>query len=168
MKKLIYLFPILFISFLSSCNLDTPENASKYYKSIVEDRTNPLISKYEPELIDSFKDFNPEVMSTKYKALEDYVNKIDKEFSEMEPYHDDATLLDGAKKIVDAYKKALPLYKKKVEIESLSNAEYTDAKAKESNELMNEIDDILNDVTSDYQKITLDFGKNHKFPIEKF
>jgi uncharacterized phage infection (PIP) family protein YhgE len=167
MKKIIYLFPLLFVGFLSSCNLDTPENASKYYKSIVEDKTNPLISKYEPELIESFKEFKPDVMSSKYKSLEDYVNKIDKELSEMEPYHGDATLIDGANKIVDAYKKALPLYKKKVEIESLSNAEYTDANANESNELMNEIDELLNDVTSDFQKITSDFGKNHNFTIEK-
>ncbi len=167
MKKLIYIFPLLFLGIFSSCDVDTPEKASAYYASIVEDKTNPLITKYEQELIESFTEFKPDVMSSKYKALEDYVNKIDKELSEMEPYFDDATLLDGAKKLVSAYKESLPLYKEKVEIESLSNEEYTSEKAQKSSELMDEIDELLNDINSEYKEITLKFGETHKFPISK-
>jgi hypothetical protein len=109
MKKLIYLFPILLIGFFTSCDFNTSHNAAKYSDSIIVEKINPLIE-IKLELNESFIEFKPDVMSAKYKAFEDYIEKIEKELSEMKDYHGDATLLDGGKDLVGTYKKILPLY----------------------------------------------------------
>ncbi len=166
MKKLTFLFPLFLLGFLTSCDVDTPEKAANYYDTIIK-KTNPLITTYENDLIESFADFVPEEMEEKYDALETYVEKTAKELDELEAYHGDETLLNDAKALLAAYKKTLPLYKEKVEIESLSTANYTDAKADKSAELMDEIDDILNEANDKFRETTHKFGEEHNFPISK-
>ena len=168
MRKLASLLPFTLLFLFTSCGEpDTPENARKYYQSIVKDVTNPIVNVYEAELIESFKNYIAADMSDKYIKLElaviESANKLDK----MKDYHGDASLLNDAKELLAAYKKALPLYKKKVALESLSDKDYTEEKEKESKELMSEINGLLNDVNEKFRLTTQVFGKVHNFKIEK-
>lgn len=166
MKKLIYLLPLFLLGFMTSCDIDTPEKAADYYDVIIK-KTNPLITEYENELIESFSDFVPEEMEEKYDAFEAYVEKTAKELDEIEPYCGDETLINDAKALLAAYKETLPLYKEKVEIESLATADYTDAKAEKSGDLMDEIDEILNEANDKFRETTHKFGEEHDFTISK-
>jgi len=168
MKKLTALIPLALLFVLISCGEpDTPENARKYYQSIVKDKTNPIVNVYEKDLIESFKNYIAADMSDKYIKLELAVIETANELDKMKDYHGDATLLNDAKDLLAAYKKSLPLYKKKVAIESLSDKDYTEAKEKESKELMSEINGLLNDVNEKFRITTQVFGKVHNFKIEK-
>ncbi len=168
MSKLTILFPVvLLFLFTSFSEPDTPENARKYYQSIVKDITNPIVQGYEKDLIDSFKNYIPAEMSSKYIKLELAVIEKSIELDKMTDYHGDASLLNDAKALLAAYKKSLPLYQKKVIIESLSENDYTEAKEKESKELMDEINGLLDHVNEKFRLTTQDFGKAHNFEIEK-
>ncbi len=168
MRKLTSLLPFALLLLFASCGeQDTPENARKYYQSIVKDKTNPIVNEYEKDLIESFKNYIAADMSDKYIKLEVKVIETVNELDKMKDYHGDASLLNDAKELLAAYKKSLPLYKKKVAIESLSDKEYTEAKEKESKELMDEINSLLNDVNEKFRLTTQVFGKVHNFEIEK-
>ena len=168
MRKLASLLPFALLFLFASCGEpDTPENARKYYQSIVKDITNPIVNVYEKELIESFKNYIAADMSDKYIKLELAVIEKSNELDKMKDYHGDASLLNDAKELLAAYKKSLPLYKKKVAIESLSDKDYTEAKEKESKEIMDEINGLLNDVNEKFRLTTQVFGKVHNFQIEK-
>jgi hypothetical protein len=152
--------------FFSSCNIKSTDKALMYYDNIVTSKTNPLINTYEDELIQSFKNYVPSEMKSKYEALEDYVLKLEKEFADIDPYFGDATLIDGAKKLVAAYKDVLPIYKDKVAIESLTDDAYGDGEANESSHLSDKIDAILNPVNEEYIKITEKFAADNNFTLK--
>jgi hypothetical protein len=158
----------LFIStlFLASCSFKSTDKALKYYDNIVTTKTNPLINKYEDELIQSFKTYVPSEMNAKYTALEEYVMQIEKELGEIEPYFGDASLIDGAKKLVAAYKEALPLYKEKVAIESLSDDAYGDGEASQSANLSEKVDELVNPVNESFIKITEKFAADNNFTLK--
>ena len=168
MRKLTSLLPFALLLLFASCGeQDTPENALKYYQSIVKDKTNPIVQEYETDLLESFKNYIAADMSDKYIKLELAVIETSNELDAMKDYHGDATLLNDAKELLAAYKKALPLYKKKVAIESLSDKEYTEEKEKESIELMKEVNSLINDVNEKYRLTTQVFAKVHNFEVEK-
>jgi hypothetical protein len=152
--------------FISSCTFKSTDNALKYYDNIVTSKTNPLITKYEDELIQSFKNYVPSEMNAKYNALEEYVLQLEKELAEIEPYFGDASLINGSKKLVSSYKDILPLYKEKVAIESLTDDAYGDEEATQSANLSDKIDAILNPVNDEYIKITEKFAADNNFTLK--
>jgi hypothetical protein len=168
MKKIIFIsLSFILMALVSACGeKSTPEKASKYYNSIVKEKTNPIVNEYEANLINSFSSYIPADMKAKFELFKMYVEKTKKDLEPIEPYFGDASLIDGAKELLTAYEKTIPLYAEKVDIESLSNDLYTKEKEARSKEIMKQIDIILNTVNDKYRNTTTNFGKTHNFKIK--
>ena len=164
MKKLTGILLLFLVVFATSCDSETPEKARVYYKSII-DKINVLTKDYEGELIKSFDDFIPAEMNAKLTALKGYVKQLDEDFSKMDDFYGDASLLEGGKDVVNAYKEALPLYAAVVENESTPQSEYTDANSKIYKDLMKQINDKLNPVVDQNKVNSKVFGKMHDVRI---
>lgn len=166
MKKLTGFLLLFLVVFATSCDTETPEKASAYYKSIIE-KINVLTKDYEGELIRSFDKFVPEDMNAKLTALEAYVKQLDEDFSKMEAFYGDEKLLNGGKDVINAYKEALPLYAAIVKNESTPQSEYTDANASTYKDLMKQINDKLNPVVNQNKVNSQVFAEIHKVKIKE-
>lgn len=151
---------------LTSCDQPTPEKAADYYDSIVK-KTNVLVKKYEPDLINSFTDYIPEEMSAKLAAFETYVKELDAELKTKKDYFGDNSLLKAAQNLVDGYIKVIPLYAERVEIESLPDSLFTNEMGDRSYDIEEEIDIILNTLNEIYIKDTREFAAKNNFPIKE-
>lgn len=164
MKKLTGILLLFLVVFATSCDSETPEKARDYYKSII-DKINVLTGEYEADLIKSFDKFIPAEMDAKLTALKGYVKQLDEDFSKMEPFYGDASLLDGGIDVVDAYKEAIPLYEAVVKNESTPQSEYTEANSTIYKDLMKQINEKLNPVVDQNKVNSKVFGAMHKVKI---
>ncbi len=165
MKKLSGVLLLFLLVFVSSCDTETPEKAKTYYSSII-DKINILTKDYETPLINSFDKFVPEDMSSKLTALEAYVKLLEEDFSKMDSFYGDETLLKGGKEVVQAYKETLPLYAAIVKNESIPQKDYNEDNSNVYKDSMKKINDKLNPVM-DKNKVTANaFGAAHNVIIK--